>query len=158
MTKRKYTEEMLIEAVQHSFSYAGVLRYLGSNQAGMNTHISSMIRKFKIDTSHFRQLNPNRTPGIRVKLTAEQIFRVLPPGSRRCQTKYLRRALDEMGVESKCNKCGQGEIWQDKFLRLEINHIDGDAMNCLFENLEYICPNCHSQETDTNLPHKNKNK
>lgn len=154
--RRKYSEAMLKEAVLNSFSYAGVLRYLGIGQAGMNSHIRNMIIKFKIDTSHFSQSH-NRSNFSNKKLSAEQILIWLPSGSHRAKAPLLRRALDEMGVESKCNKCGQGEIWQNKFLRLEINHIDGNAMNCLFENLEYICPNCHSQEEETNRPNKNKN-
>jgi len=28
---------------------------------------------------------------------------------------------------------------------VEVNHIDGNAENCQEENLEVICPNCHSE-------------
>lgn len=50
----KYTKEILTEAVVNSTSVAGVLRYLGlRNTGGGHSHISSRIRKFGIDTSHF---------------------------------------------------------------------------------------------------------
>jgi len=37
---------------------------------------------------------------------------------------------------------------------MELHHVDGDRTNHLLENLEMICPNCHSQ-TD-NYRAKNK--
>lgn len=44
---------------------------------------------------------------------------------------------------NKCNKCGLDK-WFDKELSLEIDHIDGDNTNNVRENLEGLCPNCHS--------------
>lgn len=46
---------------------------------------------------------------------------------------------------SKCCKCGWGEINNHTSkIPLQINHIDGNYMNNNEENLELICPNCHS--------------
>lgn len=45
--------------------------------------------------------------------------------------------------EYKCFKCGLIE-WMGKKLSLELNHIDGDSSNNFPNNLELICPNCHS--------------
>lgn len=45
----------------------------------------------------------------------------------------------------KCSKCGWSEI--NRFtnkIPLEIDHIDGNATNNLKENLQVLCPNCHS--------------
>jgi hypothetical protein len=51
---RKYTPELLAEAAAASFSIAGVLRYLGVVQAGgSHAHISRLLKRFEIDTSHF---------------------------------------------------------------------------------------------------------
>ncbi len=61
--------------------------------------------------------------------------------------RWPRRVLEEkLGLV--CNSCGIGEIWNDKPITLEVNHIDGFAYNNVIENLEFLCPNCHSQ-TDT---------
>lgn len=45
----------------------------------------------------------------------------------------------------KCEKCG----WSEKnpitnLVPLSIHHIDGDCTNNSFENLQVLCPNCHS--------------
>ena len=59
---------------------------------------------------------------------------------------WTRRLLiEEKGY--KCAKCAIFE-WHHKSLTLEVNHIDGDALNNVLDNLEFLCPNCHSQ-TDT---------
>lgn len=59
-------------------------------------------------------------------------------------SKHIRRYLMEK-FESKCAKCGWGEINPyTGTVPLEIEHIDGDATNHKEENLTLICPNCHS--------------
>jgi Zn finger protein HypA/HybF involved in hydrogenase expression len=44
---------------------------------------------------------------------------------------------------NKCNKCGLNE-WLDQELVLELEHKDGNNKNNARDNLEMICPNCHS--------------
>lgn len=47
----------------------------------------------------------------------------------------------------KCGKCGISE-WMGSPITLELDHKDGNHHNNKRENLEALCPNCHSQ-TDT---------
>lgn len=45
----------------------------------------------------------------------------------------------------KCQKCGWGEINPiTQNIPLELHHIDGNCLNNQEENLELLCPNCHS--------------
>jgi len=53
-----------------------------------------------------------------------------------------------------CQACGIGEEYNGKPIVLEVNHIDGNALNNIISNVEILCPNCHSQ-TDS---YKAKNK
>ena len=43
----------------------------------------------------------------------------------------------------KCRKCGRSE-WMGEPLPLEVDHIDGNHKNNARENLDGLCPNCHS--------------
>jgi len=53
----------------------------------------------------------------------------------------------------KCQLCGWGERnLSTNTIPLEIHHIDGDYTNNKEENLQLLCPNCHSL-TDTYKSH-----
>lgn len=72
----------------------------------------------------------------------------LEDGNRGINTKILSRHIRHYLLEKfgdKCFRCG----WDQKHPKtlvvpLEVNHIDGNAENNKEENLELICPNCHS--------------
>ena len=53
-----------------------------------------------------------------------------------------------------CEICGLDE-WNDLPIPLEIDHIDGDAMNNRPNNLRMLCRNCHGQTS--NFGSRNKN-
>ena len=72
---------------------------------------------------------------------------------------HLSKRLVEAGIkEYKCESCLIKE-YNGKNITLELNHKDGNHYNHVLENLELLCPNCHSQ-TETyrfkNREHKNK--
>lgn len=43
----------------------------------------------------------------------------------------------------KCECCGLEE-WLNKPINLQVHHIDGNGCNCTEDNLQLLCPNCHS--------------
>lgn len=55
-----------------------------------------------------------------------------------------------------CEKCGCNGIWMGEEITLELHHIDGDRYNNKLENLEILCPNCHSQTKTYRSRNKNK--
>ena len=56
----------------------------------------------------------------------------------------LKQKLIKDGIkENKCEICGCYE-WQGKILPLELHHKDGNHFNNDFDNLQILCPNCHS--------------
>jgi hypothetical protein len=44
-----------------------------------------------------------------------------------------------------CSQCSQGNMWNDKLLVIQVDHIDGDSDNNFPSNLRLLCPNCHTQ-------------
>ena len=77
----------------------------------------------------------------------EPIDDVLAAGRRRCRAHVKLRLLDAGLKEPRCERCGLTE-WRSKPLPLELHHVNGDGLDNRLENLELLCPNCHSQ-TDT---------
>ena len=57
---------------------------------------------------------------------------------------YIKRYLFEK-FHNKCCKCGWGETNSyTGNIPLEVEHKDGNYANNLEDNLELLCPNCHS--------------
>lgn len=60
------------------------------------------------------------------------------------QSYRLQKRLVSEGLkEHKCECCGLTE-WLGKPIKLELHHINGDHTDNRLENLQLLCPNCHS--------------
>jgi len=96
------------------------------------------------------------------KLKNEQVIREWKEGKNKGYSgktmlvpPWLRRYLFEK-FKSKCCKCGWCEINPStNKTPLEVNHKDGDAANTKEENLELLCPNCHSLTPNFRALNKN---
>jgi hypothetical protein len=66
---------------------------------------------------------------------------------RGARTNVKRRLIRAGLLVERCGRCGIRE-WQGRSLSLELHHVNGDGRDHRLENLELLCPNCHSQ-TDT---------
>lgn len=141
----KYDKATLANAVNKNVSVAGVLRHLGLRQSGGNhTHISSRIKHFKLDTSHFCGKTKAKGRSV-IRKTSDKIL-ILRKSGRREQAIYLRRALIDVGREFKCECCGVGDSWNGLPLTLEVDHKNRNWLDDRKENLRFLCPNCHSQQ------------
>lgn len=70
-------------------------------------------------------------------------------------SKHIKRYFVEK-YDNKCQICGWNEV--NKFTNkvpLTIHHIDGDCRNNKEENLELLCPNCHSLTENYGAANKN---
>lgn len=74
----------------------------------------------------------------------KEIFNKIEDGDLTLNVKWYKKYLIYLHGE-KCMKCDWGEI--NKFsnsIPIEIEHIDGNSENNNLNNLELLCPNCHS--------------
>lgn len=128
------------EAVKASISYVETLRRLGINTRGNNAStLKRKIQEYGIDISHFT--GRARTYKNGKKRPMKEYF---TKGSSIQSSKVKARLLEDNLVEYKCALCGLSE-WMNKPLVLQLHHIDGDSSNNTLENLQLLCPNCHSQ-------------
>lgn len=146
MRYTKYTKEMLEEAVKNSKSVFDVMRKLGFTRlsTGSHSHIKSRLKYFNIDTSHFTGQGWNKG-GTALNKKAWKEYLVLRTDGKRQKANILRRSLLESGVKYKCNRCDNPGVWNNQELVLEVNHKNNNYCDDRPENLEFVCPNCHSQ-------------
>ena len=140
---------MLAPIIKESRSYAQVLKALGLRQAGgSHSNLKRLVKKYKLDTSHFLGRGVNRGAthlGGAKKKQASEILVLRSEFSCHQDSSRLRRALLEIGRKQECETCGQGPEWNGKPLQLQIDHRNGKRWDNRPTNVRFLCPNCHTQ-------------
>lgn len=143
MIRIKYTKELLEENVKDCYSFAELCRRLGLKPEGSNPKtLRRKMDEFGVDYSHFTGKAWNKNPD-------NPVYRgkFLP---KLCEHSSLSSAnvkelVYRLGLkENKCEICGTTE-WLGKPIICELHHINGDSTDNRIENLQILCPNCHSQ-------------
>jgi DNA-binding transcriptional ArsR family regulator len=65
-------------------------------------------------------------------------------GAPRNRTHLKKRLYDAGLKEPRCERCGLEE-WLGERLSMALHHVNGDGSDNRLENLQILCPNCHSQ-------------
>lgn len=139
----KEREEFYISLIKSSSSLIEVCRKANIvPTTGNYDTLKKIIKNNQIDISHFKRLGNNNALKNK-KETSEYLMRGIKVSS----YKLKNRLLKEGYKEYKCEKCGRTE-WEGEPIPLELHHINGDNTDNRLENLEILCPNCHSF-TDT---------
>jgi 5-methylcytosine-specific restriction endonuclease McrA len=142
----KYSDSEIQEAVKNSYSYAETAYLLGTGKSGSTIqHLKMRIQRLGLDVSHFSR---HKTSSEIRRKSSEEILVLRQDGKREKRT-ILLRVLNESGLKYECSKCGLKDLWQDKVINLEIDHINGNSLDNRLQNLRFLCPNCHSQ-TESN--------
>lgn len=150
--KRKaYSEADLRATVASAKSFAEVLRKLGISKWAMRS-VHSDIIFYHLDISHFynRGHTDPEKPWQPARIPTEQILN----NEIKIKSHYLKLRLIQEGLkEDRCEVCGKTHHNGMK-IDHELNHKNGVKTDNRIENIEIICPNCHSQTN--NFAGKNK--
>lgn len=150
----KIGKEEFEEIIKQSYCYADVCRLLGIKPHGKNYNtVKRYIKEYNLDISHFTLQRTNI--GNRLNKHNEKPLEEIFVKNSNYDIKYLKRRLFRSGFkEYKCEICGLS-YWNEKPIVLQLHHINGDNTDNRLENIQILCPNCHSQ-TDNYCGTKNK--
>lgn len=142
MKFNRYTLDQLKSAVVQSKSRRQVLDKLGLKPAGGNyATLNKAIKLYKLDVSHFippSLWNKGKKFGHKRNLQ-DYLSNKFPIISHRLRLRLLSEGI----FSHQCNRCKLTE-WLNNPIPLELEHKDGDHLNNNLDNLELLCPNCHT--------------
>lgn len=138
--KYNWSKELIEKAVKESYCYKDVLRKLSINTIGKNSDtLKRKIEEYGIDISHFTFVSHNKG-----KKQKKSIETYLTQYSTIASSKLRLKLINEGIKENKCEKCGIS-IWMGKPITIQLHHKNGDHSDNRLDNLQLLCPNCHSQ-------------
>ncbi|HNP79529.1 MAG TPA: HNH endonuclease signature motif containing protein [Candidatus Pacearchaeota archaeon] len=144
MKKRSWTKTQLETAIKKAYSYREVLKLIGLRPTGGNyVQLKKYIKEYGFDAKHFKGKAWNR--GLEYSLKNKiPLENILNKDSFFQSFKLKKRLIKEGFKPPYCEECGWAKRSEDGRLPLELHHIDGDTHNNCLDNLQILCPNCHS--------------
>ena len=133
---------MLEPIVKESFSIAEVCRKIGLKAVGGNYKtVKSKIELYNLDISHFTGQGWNKGGKSTERAARYPLKEVLKEDIIYSSDTLKKRLIKEGIKENKCEICSiSGEE-----VTLELHHINGNHYDNRLENLQILCPNCHSK-------------
>lgn len=140
MCNVKISNNEFAEIIKQSHSIRQVLKKLNVSPRGGNYIVfKKRVEKLNIDTSHFKGQGWRSGKHVPKRNIHEYLSNKVPIGSYRLRNRLIKEKM----IENKCQQCNLTS-WLGKSISLELHHIDGNVLNNNLNNLELLCPNCHS--------------
>lgn len=150
---KKFSKEEMTTFIKESKSIADVCRKCGWLPKGANYKVvKKYINEYNLDVSHFNGYASNIN-NIHNKQNEKSLDEILKIDSYYNTNILKYRLIKESVKQYKCEKCGISE-WNCEQISLQLHHINGNSTDNRIENLQLLCPNCHSQ-TDSYCGNKN---
>lgn len=128
-------KEEILQWITEEQPKSYMCQQLGCKQETLNSYLK------KMDIEYAGQQNKkSQQKGSNVYRPAEYYFdNKQPIASAKLKEKLFKDGLKE----EKCELCGIS-VWQGVKLPLELHHKNGKHNDNSFDNLQILCPNCHS--------------
>jgi 5-methylcytosine-specific restriction endonuclease McrA len=143
---RKYNKEKLQEVANKCFSFRQMLIEFGLKETGGNyTNIQSRCKEFNVNTSHFFGKGWNNKKHPSYSKNGKPLVDFFVKGDKKISSSRVKSRLINNDLrEYKCEKCGIID-WMGERIVIELHHINGDPTDNRLDNIQLLCPNCHSQ-------------
>lgn len=110
-----------------------------TNKGGNYRTLRLRLEEENVNITHFRKSIPSVIKGI---IPLEDILVENSPYNR----SSLRKRLIKLKIiPYVCQSCNLGSKWNESDLSLQLDHKNGISNDHRLDNLQFLCPNCHSQ-------------
>lgn len=148
MTRINYSKELLEQNVKDCYSIAELCRRIGLKPVGSNyVTVRKKLSEFNVDYSHFKGQGWNKDLCNINKTALISLNDILKENTNYSSHNLKLRLFKEGIKEQKCEICGKSE-WEGVPIHLELHHINGNHYDNRLENLQILCPNCHSNTSN----------
>ena len=145
-------DEEFIAFWNESISYAEVskkVKYLHElrNNKEINPPKNRELKKYaqKLNLQHDHMLGQGHAKGKRFPgKFSVPLEDVMTENSHYNSRLLKERLIENNYLEYMCVWCKNKDVWNNKELTLQMDHIDGKRTNQKLENLRILCPTCHS--------------
>lgn len=128
-----------------SSSIAEVIEKIGLDPYnGNHKTLNQRIKEENFDLSKLEEnrILKNKQRGFESRISLDN---VLIKNSTYNRSHLKKRLVENNLLEYKCSSCGVIDMWNNKPISLQLDHINGINNDNRLENLRFLCPNCHSQ-------------
>lgn len=134
-------KKFYVDLIKNSTSLCEVCKKAGIvATTGNYDTLKNLIEEEEIDISHFKRNGGGYKEPKNIEF-------YLVDGSKITSNKLKKKIFNAGLKEKRCECCGNTE-WMGKPINLELHHLNGNPRDNRLENLQILCPNCHSY-TDT---------
>lgn len=138
----KFTTDEITQILNDSKSFKEVLGKFGYSENGSGSYVTlkNHLKRLDIEIPKYHYYgygNSTKKTELKTILTENSLYQ--------SRTRLKERLVREKFLEYKCSKCGNEGEWNGEKLALQLEHKNGISNDNRIENLEFLCPNCHSQ-------------
>jgi 5-methylcytosine-specific restriction endonuclease McrA len=150
---QNFSKEDLQDALNQAESNRSLLRILGysSSATRMVPLVFKRVEHLGLSIKQFESNKQTRCRNYG-RRSDEDVF---TKNSTYDRSKIKKRVIKQKLIKYKCGECGNPGVHNGKELTLQLDHINGVHNDHRLINLQFLCPNCHSQ-TDTYSGRNNK--
>lgn len=153
-----YSKEELQNILDISNSYTDMLHRIGIRGGSSINTLKRIIKEYNLSEKDFKiNYRKLKRDCSNSKNNKKDISLYLYKGSKISSHKLKTRLIESGLKECMCEMCKNTE-WLGKPIKLHLHHTDGDHLNNELDNLQLLCPNCHSYTDNYGVYNSNKYK
>lgn len=153
-----FEKDYIQKLMNESTSLCMVVKKLGFSGNSSKHTLKKIIQEYGLDDSQMKQnqrdmiINRNHISRLKNSIKDDDVFK---ENSIHATSVAKRRLFQKHIKEYKCEICGISE-WNGKKITLQLHHLNGISNDHRIENLQVLCPNCHSQTENFSGANNNK--